>query len=114
MVTALALPEDFYADFRAQYTARRAVLLASLSAVGLPVFEPQGTYFVLSHIGHLGFDDDRAFAQYLAQDVGVACIPVSPFYPTNRPADKHLARFAFCKELNTLKEAGQRLLKLLD
>ncbi len=112
MAFALDLPETFYAAFRADYTQRRQVLLDALAEAGLPTWAPQGTYFILSHIGHLGFESDRAFAHYLTEEVGVACIPASPFYPTGRAEDRQLARFAFCKRLETLRAAGERLASL--
>jgi N-succinyldiaminopimelate aminotransferase len=112
MAMALDLPEAFYVELKAEYAQRRAALLDALERAGLPTFAPQGTYFSLSHIGHLEFPDDRAFAHYLARKVGVACIPCSAFYPTGRREDRQLARFAFCKQIETLSLAGMRLAEL--
>ena len=109
MASALELPASFYDTFRAEYADRRTALLRALEQAGLPTWSPQGTYFVLSHIGHLGFASDRAFARYLTLEIGVACIPVSPFYPSGRREDGELARFAFCKELRTIQAAAERL-----
>jgi len=114
MAFALDLPESFYEGFRSEYTERRSVLLGALKQSGLPVWAPEGTYFVMSHIGHLGFESDRDFAHYLTREVGVACIPASPFYPTGRDEDRQLARFAFCKSLALLERAGERLKRLPD
>ena len=112
MAFAMDLPESFYVQFRAEYAARRSTLLQALEQAGLPTWAPQGTYFILSHIGHLGFGSDRDFAHYLTKEVGVACIPASPFYPTGRAEDKQLARFAFCKQLPTIEAAAKRLVRL--
>ena len=112
MAFAMDLPEYFYVGFRAEYAARRVTLLKALEQAGLPTWAPQGTYFILSHIGHLGFAEDREFARYLTKEIGVACIPASPFYPTGRAEDKQLARFAFCKQLPTIEAAAKRLARL--
>ena len=59
---------------------------------------------------HLGLrvPDDVRFARHMVEDVGVAVVPGSSFF--SRPElGAHLVRFAFCKKLETLKEAGERL-----
>ena len=44
----------------------------------------------------------------MVEDVGVAVVPGSSFF--SRPElGAHLVRFAFCKQLATLKQAGERL-----
>jgi aspartate/methionine/tyrosine aminotransferase len=63
----------------------------------------------MANISSLGFDDDVAAARYLVEDVRVASVPGSSFF--SRPEiGRHLVRFAFCKRLETLEAAGERLL----
>ena len=51
--------------------------------------------------------------QHLVEEVGVATVPGSSFF--SRPADgSHLLRFAFCKQLETLEAAGERLRTLVQ
>ena len=61
--------------------------------------------------GHV--HDDMQFARWLIDEIGVACIPASPFY---QESDKHLgkffARFAVCKKDETLDAAAERFAKL--
>jgi len=69
---------------------------------------PKGAYYVMADISGFGFPDDVRFARHMVEDVGVAVVPGSSFF--SRPEDgAHLVRFAFCKKLETLREAAERL-----
>jgi aminotransferase len=69
---------------------------------------PAGAYYVMADTSAFGFPDDVRFARHMVEDVGVAVVPGSSFF--SRPElGAHLVRFAFCKRLQTLKEAGERL-----
>ena len=61
----------------------------------------------MADISHLGLGDDVAFARHLVDDVGVAVVPGSTFYP--EPADGRTVRFAFPKRDETLEAAAGRL-----
>jgi N-succinyldiaminopimelate aminotransferase len=111
VVTALQIPDDYYAELAAMYQANRDFLAGALAAAGLKPIKPQGTYFIMVDISHLDFPNDVAFCRYLTTEIGVAAIPPSAFY--FNPADgAGLARFAFCKTRPTLEEAARRLEKL--
>jgi len=57
--------------------------------------------------------DDMQFAEWLIREVGVACIPASPFYQeADKYLGKHFARFAVCKRDETLAAAAERLIQL--
>jgi len=108
---ALALPESYYAELAAGYRARRERLLPALEAAGFRCFPPQGAYYVMTDISAFGFADDVAFSKYLVEKIGVAVVPGSSFY--HNPADgSQQVRFAFCKKLETLDAAAERLAKL--
>jgi N-succinyldiaminopimelate aminotransferase len=107
-ITALQVPDGYYADLRAFYQSNRDFLIDGLRAAGLKPLTPAGTYFVMIDISDLGFSDDVAFCKHLTANVGVAAIPPSAFY--SNPADgAGLARFAFCKSRQTLTEAVTRM-----
>ena len=113
--TAFALRElgpDFFGSLRAEYTVRRDRLLTSLRSAGLRAPTPQGAYFVLAEFGDRFDGDDVAFARHLTTTVGVAAIPPSFFYPTDPEEGRRLIRFAFCKRLETLDAAIERLARL--
>ena len=79
-----------------------------LYEAGLAPIAPQGTYFIMVNIGHLGFENDVAFCKHLTREVGVAAIPPSAFYSEPASGAK-LARFAFCKSQPQLDAAAERL-----
>ncbi|HUS13485.1 MAG TPA: methionine aminotransferase [Chloroflexia bacterium] len=98
---------DYYATFLAEYTVRRDFLYEVLDRAGLRPRMPQGAYFIMCDVGHLGFADDVAFARHLTTEIGVAAIPPSAFYTS--PPPQQLARFCFAKSPATLQAAADRL-----
>lgn len=98
----------YYDEFRSAYAARLEAILPVLESAGLKPVRPQGTFFVMSDISALGFEDDVQFARYMTAEVGVACIPPSSFYATSSEGTR-LARWCFAKQHDTLAAAGDRL-----
>ncbi len=110
-VTALRFPDGYYAELLAGYTRKRDVFLAALDDAGLRYTAPQGAYYVLVDVSEFGRDDDVAFCEWLAREVGVAAVPGSSFF--HEPV-RHLIRFHFAKREETLAAAGERLKRLRD
>ena len=54
--------------------------------------------------------DEAAFCRWLTSEVGVAAIPLSPFYRDG--FEQGIVRFCFAKKDDTLREALQRLTKI--
>ncbi|HJU57379.1 MAG TPA: aminotransferase class I/II-fold pyridoxal phosphate-dependent enzyme [Actinomycetota bacterium] len=107
---ALAMPESFYEQLALEYLERRDTLLRILEETGFRADPPRGAYYVMADVSHLGLGDDVEVARHLTKEVGVAVVPGSSFFA--RPQrGRHLVRFAFCKKLETLEEAGERLRK---
>lgn len=102
---------DYVAELAEEYRLRRDLWCDQLAAAGLPFQVPQGSYFIISDVRSLGYEDDVDFCRSITQKLGVAAIPASAFYQTPG-AGKGLVRWAFCKSLETLRQAGQRLLAL--
>jgi N-succinyldiaminopimelate aminotransferase len=86
-------------------------LCDGLTAIGFDVRRPAGTYFALADIQPIGFKDDVDFCRRLPALVGVAAIPVSAFCGAGASL-RHLVRFAFCKDDETLDEGLKRLRRL--
>ncbi|MCX5236078.1 pyridoxal phosphate-dependent aminotransferase [Streptomyces prunicolor] len=113
---ALALPDSYFADFRADMLAKRDVLATGLATAGFEVFRPAGTYFVTTDIRPLGPElsrngDGFAFCRALPELAGVVAIPNAVFYD-HREEGAPFVRFAFCKRVGVLEEAVDRLKKL--
>jgi methionine aminotransferase len=69
-----------------------------------------GSYFQLYSYKNISDENEKDFAIRLTKDFGVATIPVSAFYKTER--DDKLLRFCFAKKESTLNDAVNRLLKV--
>jgi aspartate/methionine/tyrosine aminotransferase len=110
---ALKLPPKFYADLATMYERKRATLLGALNTAGLKCRSPQGAYYIIADIGHLGFSDDFAAADFLLDQVGVAAVPGSSFY-RHPELGKRKIRFTFSKSDETLAAAAQKLSKLTE
>jgi aminotransferase len=110
-VTGLEMPDSYYADLQTAYTEKRDTFLGYMDRAGLTYTRPEGAYFVLVDISEFGNPSDTAFCEWLAREVGVAAVPGSSFF---REPVRHLIRFHFAKRLETLHQAGERLLKLRE
>ena len=108
-VVGLRFGPAYYAELLAKYTHKRALFLRGLDDLGLAHTEPQGAYYVLLDIAEFGYEDDLAFCEALARDVGVGAVPGSSFF---REPVNHLIRFHFAKKDETLNEALNRLADL--
>ncbi len=106
------LGDEFFAQLRSDYAERRDFLMGVLRDVGFRVAAPRGTYFIVAEFGALSQDDDRAFARELAERCKVAAIPPSVFYSSHPEEGRKLLRFAFCKKMETLRTAAERLRSL--
>jgi aspartate/methionine/tyrosine aminotransferase len=106
--TALRAPDSYFESYREEYRQRRDVLVDGLRAVGFNVHSPEGTYFVLADHTPFGFSDDVSFCHHLAKECRVVGIPPTAFYSQSNDG-AGLVRFAFCKGLETLKTAVERL-----
>ncbi len=111
VAVGLGLPDAFFAELAADLQAKRDVLCAGLTAAGLEVVVPQGTYFATVDLRSIGEHDGLAFCRSLPERCGVVGVPTAPFYAD--PADgSPYVRFAFCKRPEVLNEAAERLASL--
>jgi len=110
-VTALGFPDSYYRQLQQDYARRKVVFTDYLSEAGLTYTDPQGAYYVLVDVSEFGVTDDAAFCRWLAKEVGVAAVPGSSFF---REPVNHLVRFHFAKREETLRKAGERLMKLRE
>jgi aspartate/methionine/tyrosine aminotransferase len=111
VITGLGFPMSYYDQLQADYTRRRDTFLGYLDQAGLTYSRPEGAYYVLVDISEFDFPDDTAFCRWLAKEIGVAAVPGSSFF--HEPV-RHLIRFHFAKRLETLIEAGERILRLKE
>ena len=104
----MAFGPDYYNHVALEYRARRDVIVRALEEAGFKFSIPEGAYYVLVDFSELSSLPDDEFARWLTREIGVAPVPGSSFY--HDPAlGRRLVRFAFCKKLETLERAGERL-----
>ncbi|HEY0754880.1 MAG TPA: aminotransferase class I/II-fold pyridoxal phosphate-dependent enzyme [Ktedonobacteraceae bacterium] len=110
---ALNLPDTYYSEFQAMYTAKRQLMMNALDAGGLTYHVPEGTYFLLANYSNVFQGSPMEFAHHLIREIGVVCIPPESFYSKEHAhLGEGYVRFAFCKSDELLEQAQQRLAKL--
>ncbi|KAJ7591177.1 1-aminocyclopropane-1-carboxylate synthase 1 [Mycena floridula] len=106
----------FFEQQRKEYAERRAILVEAYTF-------PEGSYFILLDVSNVAIPDDYRFPEsvlgrgrdfkacwFIALEIGVSSIPVSEFYcEEHANIGEAYARFAFCKDIGTLKRAAERL-----
>src|SRR6267378_3731856 len=118
---ALRSPQSYYDGLAATYAKKRERLLKILGSAGFTVFKPRGAYYIMTDISRFTFPErdprfaseskDVAFAKYLVEEIGIACVPGSSFYNDAQDGASQV-RFTFCKKEETLAAAEARLAKL--
>ena len=110
-VLALALPDDYYRQLSKSYVEKRDTIVRILTTAGFHCFHPHGAYYVMTDISRFGFASDTQFASFLVDKIGVAAVPGSSFYHNSSYGSQQI-RFCFCKNYETLEEAGKRLSRI--
>ena len=115
IAAALERGDADIAALRASLDARKELLIAGLEQAGFSTVRPQGTYFVCADATpFLGDEvpDGAAFARWLPEAAGVACIPVTAFCRAGSEtaaALQNWVRFTFVKDEATIRTAIERL-----
>jgi aminotransferase len=107
----MAFDTEYYNNMALEYRARRDLIMPALHEAGFKCTAPEGAYYVLADFSDLSDLADIPFAMWLAEEIGVATVPGSTFYHDAGTARTY-TRFAFCKKLETLERAAERLSKL--
>jgi methionine aminotransferase len=92
------------------YESKRDYFRNLLAATPFELLPCRGTYFQLARYTAISDLPDRAFAEWMTRQIGVAVIPVSVFYADSR--DDRVVRFCFAKKEETLNAAAERLAAL--
>ncbi len=111
IVAGLALPDSYYTRMRADYLAKRDMLVDTLREIGFTPYVPEGSYYLLAAFEKGRWPDATAATEAILEQVGVATVPGSAFY--RHPADgEDQLRFCFAKQVSDLEDACGRLRKL--
>ncbi|WP_372735901.1 pyridoxal phosphate-dependent aminotransferase [Nocardioides sp.] len=105
---------DWPAELARDLHTRRDLLCSGLKSLdGVEVFVPDGTYFVTTDVGALGWEDAMSFCLALPERAGVVAIPSQVFHDDPTGPGRHLVRWAFCKTPELISE-GLALLGRAD
>ncbi len=108
----MAFDADYYNHLQLAYKQRRDVMMSALAETGFSCTAPDGAYYVLADFSAIdGKRNDRDFAVWLAETIGIATVPGSSFYGEPE-LGRSSVRFAFCKTFETLGRAAERLAAL--
>jgi methionine aminotransferase len=98
------------------YQQKRDVLVEALKDSRFKVLPSKGTYFLLVDFSDISELNDVEFCHWLTQEIGVAAIPLSPFYQADKLTDYHksnkVVRLCFAKHDETLLKAAEILCQL--
>ena len=92
------------------YEKKRNIFLTEIDDTKFKFNPCSGTYFQLLDYSKISNISDIEFAEYLTKEIGVAVIPLSPFY--NDRKSRSLVRVCFAKSDQVLKEAAQKFKNL--
>ena len=106
VVTGLCFGPEYYQELLELYTKKRDLFCSGLDEIGLVHNVPQGAYYIMMDISEFGAQDDLAFCEWLAENVGVGAVPGSSFF--REPVNSYI-RFHFAKKDETLLAALDRL-----
>jgi aspartate/methionine/tyrosine aminotransferase len=109
----LSFDADYFNHLALDYRARRHIMVEALAEAGFTFSVPEGAYYILADFSGLSDMDDVSFAKWMAEEIGVAAVPGSSFYH-HRELGRSLVRFAFCKRIDTLKRASERLARVRE
>jgi kynurenine--oxoglutarate transaminase/cysteine-S-conjugate beta-lyase/glutamine--phenylpyruvate transaminase len=130
---------SYYEYLKAKYTRKRDLLATALKEAGFAVPDydrtPGGGFFIFARAGkeierlippkYINAKNaaapggvtrqDWALCQWMAEEIGLLCIPSSPFFSPERAeqgASDSFIRVAFCKEDETIEAAAAALRRL--
>jgi methionine aminotransferase len=99
--------ETHYLELNNFYQKKRDIFREKIKDSKFKLLPCKGTYFQLMNYFNISDVDDMNFSEYLAKEIGIAVIPISPFYDegdTNK-----IIRICFAKRNEVLIKAAEIL-----
>jgi aspartate/methionine/tyrosine aminotransferase len=87
-----------------EYARRREILLDGFASMGIPCPCPQGTFYSLPSVAHLGMTSSEG-VRFMLEDCGVATVPGDAF----GPGGEGRVRISFASAQDEIAEAVRRL-----
>jgi methionine aminotransferase len=99
--------EIHYLSLNEFYQTKRDLFRNKMKNSGFKLSPCKGTYFQLMEYSNISKLNDFDFASYLTMEVGIAVIPLSPFYIEG--SHNRIIRICFAKNDDVLKKAAIKL-----
>jgi methionine aminotransferase len=99
--------ESNYTQLGKFYQQKREYFVNQIKNSRFRIKSCKGTYFQLLDYSGISKINDKKFSEYLTKNIGVAVIPLSPFY--NDSNSGNIIRVCFAKKENVLKSAAKLL-----
>jgi len=101
---------DNYLSVNRFYQQKRDYFRDKIKNSVFKILNTEGTYFQLLDYSAISDKNDIEFSEYLTKEIGVAVIPLSPFY--NTQSEGKIIRICFAKRDEILDKASEKLLRL--
>jgi aminotransferase len=108
LLAALETSEPEVEAMRAEYDRRRKLIVSGFNALGLPCFEPRGSFYAFPNIAASGMDE-HTFAERLLAEERVAMVPGSAFGPSGAG----FVRASYATAYEKIEEALERLARFM-
>lgn len=108
-VDFLKNPEN-YLSVNKFYQKKRDYFRNKIKDSRFRILDTEGTYFQLLDYSSISEKNDFEFSEYLTKEIGVAVIPLSPFY--NSYYNDKIIRICFAKRDEVLSKASEKLIKV--
>lgn len=102
--------EDKYLSLPKFYQNKRDLFINLIKNSKFKFKPADGTYFQLFDYSDISDMGDYAFSEWMTKEVGVAVIPLSPFY--NEKINDKLIRICFAKTEEVLKAAAEKIVNI--
>ena len=102
--------EKNYLNLPGFYQKKKDLFAGEMKKSRFEVLPCKGTYFQLLDYSDISDKNDMEFSEYLTKEVGIATIPLSPFYKNG--SDEKVIRVCFAKKDEVMIEAAKILSKL--
>jgi len=99
--------EEMYLGLSKFYQQKRDLMTSLLRKSNFKFKPASCTYFQLLDYSSISNLNDREFSEYLTKEIGVAVIPLSPFYAEG--SKEKVIRICFAKKDEVLKAASEKL-----
>lgn len=120
-IKALELPSSYFINMCSTYQKRRDILVNGLQKAGFFINIPEGAYYLMANFRNIewpvqkysrsDWPIDRAFTEYLVQEIGIAVVPGSSFY-SETSSKSQSVRFNFAQHEDVIQSAVNLIQRL--